>query len=51
MFSLLPAAFFLLGGVAMLWYRIDRKTLQRIETELHDRRHSSIDAASPAAAS
>lgn len=49
MFSLLPAAFFLLGAVTMLWYRIDRKTLQRIEAELHDRRQPGIDGASPGA--
>ncbi len=38
MFSLLPAAFFLLGGAAMFFYRIDRKLLHQVESDLHARR-------------
>lgn len=38
MFNLLPAVFFLLGGLLMFFYRIDRATLTRIESELHERR-------------
>ncbi|MEO1245683.1 MAG: MFS transporter [Pseudomonadota bacterium] len=39
MFNALPAVFFLAGGVFMIFYRIDRATLHRVETELHVRRH------------
>ena len=38
MFNLLPAIFFLAGGLLMFFYRIDRSTLTRIEGELHERR-------------
>ena len=38
MFNALPAVFFLLGGLMMFFYRIDRATLTRVETELHERR-------------
>ena len=38
MFNALPAVFFLLGGLSMIFYRIDRATLDRVETELHERR-------------
>jgi len=38
MFNALPAVFFLLGGVLMFFYRIDRRTLSRVEKELRDRR-------------
>ena len=38
MFNMLPAIFFLAGGLLMVFYRIDRKTLNLIETELHERR-------------
>ena len=38
MFNILPAVFFLAGGLLMLFYRIDRETLSRVEAELHDRR-------------
>ena len=38
MFNVLPAIFFLLGGLMMFFYRIDRATLTRVETELHERR-------------
>ncbi|MFK8031339.1 MAG: MFS transporter [Gammaproteobacteria bacterium] len=40
MFNVLPACFFLAGGLAMLFYRIDRQTLEQVERELHDRRSS-----------
>lgn len=39
MSNLMPALFFLGGGVFMLFYRIDRETLRRIETEMYLRRH------------
>ncbi|MGB5720528.1 MAG: MFS transporter [Woeseiaceae bacterium] len=38
MFNVLPAIFFLGGGLMMFFYRIDRATLTRVETELHERR-------------
>lgn len=38
MFNVLPAIFFLAGGLMMFFYRIDRSTLARVETELHERR-------------
>lgn len=38
MFNVLPAIFFLAGGLLMFFYRIDRTTLHRIESELHERR-------------
>ncbi len=38
MFNVLPAAFFVAAGLAMMFYRIDRKTLTRVEAELHERR-------------
>lgn len=38
MFNVLPAVFFLAGGLLMFFYRIDRKTLNRVEAELHERR-------------
>lgn len=38
MFNFLPAIFFLAGGMLMIFYRIDRATLDRVESELHDRR-------------
>ena len=34
----LPAVFFLVGGLLMFLYKIDRHTLSRIEAELHERR-------------
>lgn len=40
MFNVLPAVFFLAGGLAMLLYRIDRSTLVQVEQELHQRRES-----------
>ena len=38
MFNLLPAAFFLVAGVLILFYRLDRATMQQVEAELHERR-------------
>ncbi len=38
MFNFLPAVFFLLGGILMMFYKIDRKTLHKIEDELLQRR-------------
>jgi GPH family glycoside/pentoside/hexuronide:cation symporter len=38
MFNVLPAVFFLIGGLLMFLYKIDRHTLSRIEAELHERR-------------
>ena len=38
MFNLLPAMFFVAAGLAMMFYRIDRKTLTQVEAELHERR-------------
>lgn len=38
MFNILPAVFFLAGGLLMFLYQIDRETLHRIESELHERR-------------
>lgn len=40
MFNVLPAVFFLLGGIAMLFYKIDRATLKTLEAELHERREN-----------
>ncbi len=40
MFNVLPAVFFLLAGLLMFFYRIDRASLTRIEAELHERRGS-----------
>lgn len=47
-FFALPAIFFLLGGVLMIFYRIDRKLLKQLESELHSRRESN-DAGTGAA--
>ena len=33
-FNLVPAAFFAIGGLVMLFYRIDRRVLARVEAEL-----------------
>ncbi len=38
MSNVLPGAFFLLGGLLMLRYKIDRKLLSQIEEDLHQRR-------------
>ena len=45
MFNMLPAAFFLLGGLLMFFYRIDRATLTRVESELHERRSATEEGA------
>lgn len=42
MFNVLPAIFFLTGGLLMFFYRIDRKTLSLVEKELHERRSASV---------
>ncbi len=44
MFNVLPAVLFLLGGLFMIFYRIDRATLRRIETEMYRRRHPRSEA-------
>lgn len=41
MFNALPATFFLLGGLLMVFYRIDKRTLSQVEQELEIRRASS----------
>jgi len=41
MFTILPAMFFLCGGLLMVFYKVDRKTLNQMEAELHQRR--SVD--------
>jgi len=41
MFNIVPTFFFLVGGLLMLFYRIDRATLHRVEAELHERRSES----------
>jgi len=41
MFNVLPAIFFVLAGLLMFFYRIDRTTLQKVESELHARRTES----------
>ena len=38
MFNVLPAVFFFVAGLLMLAYKIDRKLLQTIETELGEKR-------------
>ncbi len=42
MFSVVPAVYFLAGGVLMLFYRIDRLTLTRVEHDLYQRRGEAI---------
>jgi GPH family glycoside/pentoside/hexuronide:cation symporter len=41
MFNVLPAVFFLAGGLLMFLYQIDRATLGRVEAELHERRRGA----------
>ncbi len=41
MFNLLPAVFFLLAGLVMVFYRIDRSVLHQVEGDLHKRRSPS----------
>ncbi len=38
MFNVLPAIFFLMGGLLMFFYTINRELLSRVEKELHERR-------------
>lgn len=40
MFNILPAVFFLLGGLAMVFYQINREKLATIEADMFKRRHS-----------
>lgn len=49
MFFIVPAVFFLIGGLLMIFYKIDRATLSRIEAELL-KRHGSADGAAVAGA-
>ncbi len=44
MFNILPGVFFLAGAFLMFFYRIDRKTLSTVETDLHARRGSEAHA-------
>ncbi|MCP4414101.1 MAG: MFS transporter [Gammaproteobacteria bacterium] len=39
MFNLLPAIFFMLAGLVMFLYKIDKKLLHQVETELQERRN------------
>ncbi len=48
MFNVLPAAFFLLGGLLMVFYRIDRATLHKVESELYERRGGAASEPAPA---
>ena len=43
MFNILPAVLFAAGAACMLFYRINRSTLQRIEAEMYARRHRGSD--------
>ena len=38
MFNVLPAVFFFVAGLLMIAYKIDRQLLQKIETELGEKR-------------
>ena len=49
MFHVVPAAFFLMAGILMLAYQIDRKTLKKIEKDLLTRRNNLIPEKSAAA--
>ena len=49
MFHVVPAAFFLMAGILMLAYQIDRKTLKKIEKDLLTRRKNLISEKSAAA--
>ena len=40
MFNIIPAVFFFLGALAMIFYKIDRAKLASMESDLHERRHS-----------
>lgn len=39
MFNIIPAALFLLGGLIMVFYKLDRAALRRIESDMYERRH------------
>ena len=43
MFNVLPAVFFVAAGFLMYFYRIDRETLTRVESELHERRSAAAE--------
>lgn len=38
MFNVMPAVFFIFAGILMIFYRIDRRTLQKVESDLQERR-------------
>ncbi len=40
MFNVIPAVFFVLGSALMLYYRLDRQIMRKVELELHERRRS-----------
>ena len=40
MFNVIPAVFFVLGSALMLYYRLDRQIMRKVELDLHERRHS-----------
>lgn len=42
MFNMLPAVFFLAGGLLMFFYQINRATLQQVEAELQERRGAHL---------
>lgn len=42
MFNVLPALFFLAGGLLMVFYKIDKSTLAGVEEELHQRRSTAL---------
>ena len=44
MFNVVPAAFFALAGLLVVFYRLDGKTVRRIEAELLTRRSGDADA-------
>lgn len=50
MFNMLPAVFFLAGGLLMFFYQINRATLQQVEVELHERRSASATLSTEQAA-
>jgi len=41
MFNVIPAVFFVLGSALMLYYRLDRQIMRKVELELHERRRST----------
>ena len=40
MFNVIPAVFFVLGSALMLYYRLDRQIMRKVELDLHERRRS-----------